>query len=102
MKRKNGRKNEVRGFMNFSLKKISTRPLTLLIISVKNAIEQKRGTGKHRNLNHIANNQEERMMLIRNNLFDEFFGDMFDDPFLNRGYVRQYKLMKTAIRDRSG
>ena len=42
------------------------------------------------------------MMLIRNNLFDDFFGDMFDDPFFNRGYVPQNQLMKTDIRERDG
>lgn len=31
MKRKNGRKNEVRDFMNFSLKKISTHLLLVMI-----------------------------------------------------------------------
>ena len=42
------------------------------------------------------------MMLIRNNLFDDFFGDMFDDPFFNRRYVPQNQLMKTDIRERDG
>ena len=42
------------------------------------------------------------MMLIRNNLFDDFFGDMFDDPFFNRGYVPQTQLMKTDIREKDG
>ena len=41
-------------------------------------------------------------MLIRNNLFDDFFGDMFDDPFFNRGYVPQTQLMKTDIREKDG
>ena len=41
-------------------------------------------------------------MLIRNNLFDDFFGDMFDDPFFNRRYVPQNQLMKTDIRERDG
>ena len=41
-------------------------------------------------------------MLIRNNLFDDFFGAMFDDPFFNRGYVPQNQLMKTDIRERDG
>ena len=41
------------------------------------------------------------MMLIRNNLFDDFFGDMFDDPFFNRGYVPQNQLMKTDIREKT-
>ncbi|HJC23426.1 MAG TPA: Hsp20/alpha crystallin family protein [Candidatus Eisenbergiella merdavium] len=41
-------------------------------------------------------------MLIRNNLFDDFFGDMFDDPFFNRGYVPQNQLMKTDIREKDG
>ena len=41
-------------------------------------------------------------MLIRNNLFDDFFGDMFDDPFFNRGYAPQNQLMKTDIRERDG
>ncbi len=41
-------------------------------------------------------------MLIRNNLFDDFFGDMFDDPFFKRGYTPQNQLMKTDIRERDG
>lgn len=41
-------------------------------------------------------------MLIRNNLFDDFFGDMFDDPFFKRGYAPQNQLMKTDIRERDG
>lgn len=83
-------------------KKISTHLLTVLTISVITDIEQKKRNRKHRNLNHIAKNQEEKMMLIRNNLFDDFFGDMFDDPFFNRGYVPQNQLMKTDIRERDG
>ncbi len=90
------------GTSQFFHKIVSTHLLTVLTISVITAIEQKKRNRKHRNLNHIAKNQEEKMMLIRNNLFDDFFGDMFDDPFFNRGYVPQNQLMKTDIRERDG
>ena len=82
--------------------KISTHLLTVLIISVITAIEQKRKAG-YAEIRIIKEKKvEEKIMLIRNNLFDDFFGDMFDDPFFSRGYVPQTQLMKTDIREKDG
>lgn len=44
-------------------------------------------------------------MLFRNrnyNLFDDFFQDMFDDPFFNRTSVSLSQLMKTDILEKDG
>ena len=41
-------------------------------------------------------------MLVRKNFFDDFFGDIFDDPFYRRGYAPQTQLMKTDIREKDG
>ena len=82
--------------------KISTHLLTVLIISVITAIEQKRKAGYAEIRTIKEKKVEEKIMLIRNNLFDDFFGDMFDDPFFSRGYVPQTQLMKTDIREKDG
>ena len=44
-------------------------------------------------------------MLFRNrnyNLFDDFFQDMFDDPFFNRTSASLSQLMKTDILEKDG
>ena len=76
--------------------------MTVLIISVITAIEQKRKAGYAEIRTIKEKKVEEKIMLIRNNLFDDFFGDMFDDPFFSRGYVPQTQLMKTDIREKDG